>query len=108
DLFARHVDEHDLGDVVDCRWGVDQGDHVALWALLDEHGLDAVDLVIDDASHSYGPTLASFAALFPRVRVGGHYIIEDWSWPFRDPFRRKDHPWATRPDLLPIVHDVLA
>ena len=108
ELFGRHVAEHGLQDVVDCRWGVDQADHRTIWALLDEHGLDQLDLVIDDASHSYGPTLASFAGLFPRVRAGGYYIIEDWSWPFREPFRRKDHPWATRPDLLPIVYDLLA
>ena len=93
--------------MVDCRWGVDQADHEALWGLLGDHDLSELDLVIDDASHSFGPTLASFAGLFPKVRPGGFYVIEDWSWPHRDPYRRKDHPWATRPDLLPIVHDVL-
>ena len=106
--FRRYVAENHLETVIDCRWGVDQSDHETLWSLLDAHDLPLVDLVIDDASHSYGPTLASFACLFPRVRPGGYYIIEDWSWPYREPYRRKDHPWALRPTLLPIVDDVMA
>ncbi|MDQ1511710.1 MAG: hypothetical protein QOG50_3554, partial [Actinomycetota bacterium] len=40
-------------------------------------------LVIDDASHLIDETRASFNALFPRVRPGGTYVIEDWSWPHR-------------------------
>jgi hypothetical protein len=106
--FRRYVTDNGLDDVIDCRWGVDQGDHDALWTLLADHDLPLVDLVIDDASHSYGPTLASFAGLFPRVRPGGFYIVEDWSWPYREPYRRKDHPWALRPTLLPIVDDIMA
>jgi hypothetical protein len=39
-----------------------------------------LDLVIDDASHIYGPTKASFQALFPLLRPGGLYLIEDWAW----------------------------
>ena len=34
--------------------------------------------MIDDASHLLMPTERSFDALFPRVRPGGAYIIEDW------------------------------
>jgi hypothetical protein len=107
-LFRSWLAERGREAVVDTRWGVDQADHCALWGLLDDHDLDLVDLVIDDASHSYGPTLASFAGLFPRVRPGGYYVIEDWSWPYREPYCRKDHPWAVRPTLLPIVDDLLA
>jgi hypothetical protein len=36
--------------------------------------------VVDDASHRAGPTRASFNVLFPRLRPGGVYIIEDWCW----------------------------
>ena len=38
-----------------------------------------VDLVIDDASHRYPETVASFEVLFPRLRTGGLYVIEDWT-----------------------------
>jgi hypothetical protein len=39
-----------------------------------------LDLVIDDASHLYEPTRASFECLFPLLPPGGLYIIEDWAW----------------------------
>lgn len=61
--------------------GVNQADAAALDRLcaeqLEGHPLD---LVVDDASHLYAETRASFRALFPRLRAGGRYIIEDWAW----------------------------
>lgn len=38
-----------------------------------------LDVVIDDASHWNDLTLATFAGLWPRVRPGGLYFIEDLS-----------------------------
>ena len=61
--------------------GVNQADADALEKLCaEEFDGQPLDLVIDDASHLYGPTRASFRSLFPRLRAGGRYIIEDWSW----------------------------
>ena len=63
------------------HYGVDQSDTDTLRRLVDEEFGDArLDLVIDDASHEVEPTEASFNVLFPRLRPGGLYIIEDWSW----------------------------
>lgn len=45
---------------------------------------DQFDIVIDDCSHIAGPTRTAFEALFPHVRPGGFYVIEDWGtgyWP---------------------------
>ena len=56
-----------------------------------------LDLVIDDASHFYGPTLASFETLFPLLTPGGLYIIEDWAWGHWPGFIVPDHPWAGTP-----------
>jgi hypothetical protein len=39
-----------------------------------------LDLVVDDASHDYELTKRSFEILFPLLRPGGYYVIEDWSW----------------------------
>jgi predicted O-methyltransferase YrrM len=58
--------------------GVDQSDRPRLDAIVAEHLDGSLDLVIDDASHRYLPTLASFEALFPLLRPGGLYVIEDW------------------------------
>jgi len=35
------------------------------------------DVVIDDASHIYANTVNTFEALFPVVKSGGMYLIED-------------------------------
>ena len=45
----------------------------------DEFGGEPLDLVIDDASHVLGPTRSSFESLFPHLRPGGTYLIEDWN-----------------------------
>jgi hypothetical protein len=45
---------------------------------------DAFDVVIDDCSHLAEPTRLAFDILFPHVRPGGFYVIEDWGtgyWP---------------------------
>lgn len=47
------------------------------------------DLVIDDACHFGAAIEASFNVLFPLLRLGGYYIIEDWGvsyyYGFSDP-----------------------
>lgn len=40
--------------------------------------IDQVDLVVDDASHLGELTARSFMHLWPIVRAGGYYVIEDW------------------------------
>jgi hypothetical protein len=35
------------------------------------------DVVLDDASHIYANTVTTFEALFPAVKTGGMYLIED-------------------------------
>ncbi len=70
-----------LGDVVHAHFGVDQGDRSRLARIVaDEFGTAPLDLVIDDASHLLDPTIASFNLLFSRLRPGGLFVIEDWSW----------------------------
>jgi hypothetical protein len=57
----------------------------------------AFDVVIDDCSHLARPTRIAFETLFPSVRPGGFYIIEDWGtgywpqWPDGGLFRGKNH-----------------
>lgn len=60
-------------------YGIDQSDRRTLIDLV-RGQLDGapIDVVIDDASHLLMPTRASFESLFPLVRPGGLYVIEDW------------------------------
>ena len=61
-------------------YGVDQADKARLRAILDaEFGDAPLDLAIDDASHLLLPTVASFEVVFPRLRPGAVFIVEDWA-----------------------------
>ena len=60
-------------------YGIDQADRSRLDYLIESEFDDAVDLVIDDASHRLEETRATFESLFPRLRPGGLYVIEDWN-----------------------------
>lgn len=42
------------------------------------------DLIIDDASHIGHSTAISFKALFPYLKSGGFYVIEDWGTGYFD------------------------
>jgi predicted O-methyltransferase YrrM len=69
-----------IADRVRLHHGVDQGDGVRLASLIDgELGDRPLDLVIDDASHLLTPSSTTFDVLFPRLRPGGLYVVEDWS-----------------------------
>ena len=52
-----------------------QDDAGFLSAVVDEMG--GVDIVLDDGSHRMGHIDASLRALFPRLEMGGIYMIED-------------------------------
>jgi SAM-dependent methyltransferase len=71
-----YIQEHGAGETLIPCYGYDQSDGARLRSLIEE----PLDLVVDDASHAFAPTRASFNALFPHVRPGGFYVIEDWGW----------------------------
>lgn len=89
--------------VVRTHWGVSQDDRAALERIVADDDLAPLDLVLDDASHLPGPTEAGFDVLFPIVRPGGLYVIEDWCWSYVEPTRSVSEAWATNPPLGPIV-----
>ena len=77
--LEQWIDAHGMRANVSPRYGVDQANHAQLAAIMREEFGDApLDLVIDDASHLVAETRASFNSLFPLVRPGGIYLIEDW------------------------------
>ncbi|NLE99276.1 MAG: class I SAM-dependent methyltransferase [Propionibacterium sp.] len=79
-LLDRLIEERGLGERVHLHYGVDQGDRGRVGEIVaSEFGGTPIDLVIDDGSHLYDETVASFETLFPHLRPGGEYIIEDWS-----------------------------
>jgi hypothetical protein len=78
------VRSRSAADRLKTYWGIDQADRQALCEIVGREFDGALDLVIDDASHAYEPTRASFETLFPYLRPGGFYIIEDWAWSYRE------------------------
>ncbi|GAA5051649.1 class I SAM-dependent methyltransferase [Nocardia callitridis] len=71
DLFDKSALDEPRQTALVC----DQSDPAALAALAQEHG--PFDIVIDDGSHENEHVRISFDALFPYVRPGGLYVIED-------------------------------
>ena len=81
DYFKQYVESRGLSNLIKTYWGIDQADQDILKNIIStEFSQQAIDLVIDDGSHLYAPTKASFELIFPKMRPGGYYIIEDWAW----------------------------
>jgi cephalosporin hydroxylase len=78
--FQRYVSDRDVRERVKTYWRVSQADKPTVREIVRKEFDGPLDLVIDDASHIYEPTLSSFQTLFPLIRPGGFYIIEDWAW----------------------------
>ncbi len=104
-----HLDDYirrrGLETRIETHWSTDQGDKGRLIEICETtfRG-EPVDVVIDDASHRYAPTLASFEALFPRLRPGGLYIIEDWAW-FH--WRGIEEAWRDQVPLTRLIQELV-
>jgi predicted O-methyltransferase YrrM len=78
--LSAYIEAHGLQAVVRPHYGVDQADRDKVAAIMREELQGRqIDLVIDDASHLLDETRASFETLFPLLRPGGIYVIEDWN-----------------------------
>lgn len=83
-----------LAEQVKTYWATNQADAPRLRAIVAAEFAGPLDLVLDDASHLYGPTKASFECLFPLLRPGALYIIEDWAWAHWQHYQDPQHEWA--------------
>jgi predicted O-methyltransferase YrrM len=55
----------------------DQGNRKELLRAIDEFGIGIFDIIVDDGSHDQAHQQISLGALFPFVRKGGLYVVED-------------------------------
>ena len=85
-----------------------QDDERLLNAIVHEEFNGQLDLVVDDASHLYAQTRKSMEVLFPLLRPGGTYIIEDWAWSHRPNAQTKDHPWRKQPAMTNLVFEIIS
>jgi SAM-dependent methyltransferase len=75
------IDRYGLAESVRPYYGTNQADDARVRSIVDGEfeGAD-IDLIVDDASHFYFESRASFNTLFPYLRAGGLYVLEDWGW----------------------------
>lgn len=106
--FRRYVTDNGLESQVMTRWRTNQADRAALQQIVERDLGGELDLVIDDGSHLYVPTRASFEALFPLLPPGGLYIIEDWAWEHWPEFQDPSYVWADEPGLSALVSELVA
>lgn len=67
---------------------------------------DGIDLVVDDASHLYAETKKTFVNIFPLVKPGGNYVIEDWAWAHRPSSQGAKAHWSDRPAVTNLIFEL--
>jgi predicted O-methyltransferase YrrM len=87
-------------------YGLSQDDP-KLPSILREEFPNGIDLIVDDASHQYGLSGATFHLCFPLLKPGGLYVIEDWSWSHKAPYQTPEHPWFHKPALTNLVLELV-
>lgn len=107
--LAEIAQRHRIADKLRLHFGVSQSDRAAVTAIMDEEfGDEPLDLVIDDASHEYGLSRESFEIVFPRLRTGGLYVIEDWQWAHIDsPAYQSGGHFAGKPALSNLIFELM-
>ncbi|HEY2382074.1 MAG TPA: class I SAM-dependent methyltransferase [Terriglobia bacterium] len=97
-----YIEKHFARDTLRPFYGYDQGNGPRLQELIrTEFGAVPLDLVVDDASHAYSLTRASFNTLFPYLRPGGTYVIEDWGWAHWDGWAHMPSDYQQSGGLFP-------
>nr|WP_285854311.1 class I SAM-dependent methyltransferase [Paenibacillus elgii] len=107
DYFSKYLLESNAADKIHRYWDTNQSDKKRIVEICTRHMGQGIDLVLDDASHLYEPTKRSFEALFPLLRPGGLYIIEDWNWAHTASFQKDTSVWRNETALTQLIFDVV-
>lgn len=105
--FTDYMSKNRLERRVKTYWGVDQKDSETLHKIYNENYDYGLDMIIDDASHFYEESKISFETLYPLLRPGGLYIIEDWQWSHWKEFQNHDYFKGKQP-LTQLITDIIA
>jgi hypothetical protein len=89
-IVALDLKRYDHVDFSDCRnvtyVGADQTDRQRLEEVIRDEFPNGFDLVVDDASHIGAFSHTTFHTVFPQLKPGGVYIVEDWGTGYFDDF----------------------
>jgi cephalosporin hydroxylase len=92
--YKNQLQDNSLSTVYE----ISQSDPIRIpLAIQQRFGSTPIDLVIDDASHDYEHTLKSLNLIFPYMRPGGYYIIEDWAWGYHTYSMPEEYVQQTSP-----------
>lgn len=83
--FIYGIDIYDKGNIDEPRiktFVCSQTDEIRLKNIL--KGINALDIIIDDGSHNNNDVINTFNILFPLLKDGGYYAIEDVHTSYRD------------------------
>ncbi len=89
DAIETFIDKRGLRERVHIHYGTDQADGAAIRRIVEQDLDGRLCMVVDDASHLYEESKATFNAAFPLLREGGCYVIEDWACAHLD-----DEAWS--------------
>lgn len=99
----------DIGERIHIAKGSQSDQRFVQDAIADYFGSEKLDIVIDDASHMYRHTRATFDIVFQDyLKSGGYYIIEDWGcgywpkWPDGNPNGKRGLPKLVK-ELVDLV-----
>lgn len=84
--ISRIYDRSEMKGKYALHFETNQTDREALQSIVAQHFPDGLDLIVDDASHLLSDTRISFEILFPYLKTGGLYVIEDYSWSHNESF----------------------
>jgi predicted O-methyltransferase YrrM len=101
----RHIERLGLSNRIKIHYGLSQDNATAIQNIIEKEFSAPLDLVVDDASHQYPLTRATFEIAFPFLRKGGIYAIEDWGWAHWPGFEQPKH-WAEQPALSNLIYEL--
>lgn len=84
--ISRKYDQSTMKDKYALHFETDQTDRKALNSIVNKHFPEGLDMIVDDASHLLADTRTSFEILFPHLKTGGLYVIEDYCWSHNEGF----------------------
>ena len=101
------IRDHGLKDRIKLYYNTSQGDAARVQTIIQtEFPGQRLDMIIDDASHQYELSRASFEASFHYLKSGGLYLIEDWAWAhWEEPYQTQQ--WTDMPALTNLVFELV-
>ncbi len=104
-LRAIIADLPNIRDRVRIDFRTSQSDPSLPARVAEYFGSSELDLVTDDASHMYDESRRSFELLFPLLRPGAPYIVEDWAWAHWSNYQPHDS-LAYQPSLSNLLFEI--